>query len=141
MEIVKAVRNTAQRKLVLDIVRNRGDHPAADQIYEEARRKDPHISRGTVYRNLNILAELGEIKRLPMPVGPDHFDFRMDTHYHFNCRSCGAVVDAGLPYNEELSSISPGIAGYKTEWHRLILVGLCPACRAAENKDKKLEEL
>ncbi|MGE4485030.1 MAG: Fur family transcriptional regulator [Oscillospiraceae bacterium] len=129
---MKAVRNTAQRKLVLDIVRGRGDHPAADQIYDEARQKDPHISRGTVYRNLNVLAELGEIRRLTMPIGPDHFDFRMDNHYHFCCRLCGAVVDTGLPYKEELNKVSSGIDGYKTEWHRLILVGLCPACQTAK---------
>lgn len=122
------MRNTKQRQLVLGLVTDYGTHPTADEIYEQARDRDPRISRGTVYRNLNVLSEAGEIRKLNMPTGPDHFDCRMDNHYHFLCRSCHKVVDVNLPYKEQLNEAPPGLGGYTTEWHRLILVGLCPDC-------------
>ncbi|HWQ50477.1 MAG TPA: transcriptional repressor [Terriglobales bacterium] len=138
--MARAVRNTVQRKLVLDIVRERRDHPTAEQVFEVARRRDCHISRGTVYRNLNLLSELGELKRLSMPVGPDHFDIQSDNHYHFCCRGCGTVTDAMLPYREEFNRVPDALTGYKIEWHRLVLVGLCPECQKKENEHKKQEE-
>ena len=58
---MKQLRNTRQRQLVLDAVRARRDHPSADQIYLDVRAVDGRISRGTVYRNLSILEESGEI--------------------------------------------------------------------------------
>ena len=54
-------RNTRQRKLVLDAVRQSYNHPTADEIYNVVRAQDDKISRGTVYRNLNLLADAGEI--------------------------------------------------------------------------------
>lgn len=125
----KPLRNTRQRQLVLELVRGCGNHPTADEIYELAREKDPRISKGTVYRNLNLLDQLGELKKLPMPVGPDHYDFNLGNHYHFICRNCNRVVDAEIPYMDSINSNVVDTEGYLTEWHRLILVGLCPECR------------
>ena len=125
----KPLRNTHQRKLVREIVRGSTNHPTAYDIYAIAREQDPTISKGTVYRNLNLLSELGEIRKLQMPVGPDHYDFKMESHYHFICRKCSKVVDANIPYNEDLNGATASLPGYKTEWHRLVLVGLCPECK------------
>lgn len=131
---MKQTRNTPQRQLIRGLMEGNRTHPTADEIYELARRKNPTISRGTVYRNLNLLSESGEIRRLSMPVGPDHYDSQMQNHYHFLCRCCNRVFDTGLPYDDQLNLVTPGIPGCKTEWHRLILVGLCPECnqRASE---------
>ena len=74
-------RNTRQRKIVLEAVQEHHDHPSADQIYLEIRAKDPRISRGTVYRNLNILSEEGQITHVKVP-GADRYDCRKDFHYH-----------------------------------------------------------
>lgn len=125
---MKQTRNTPQRSLILGLMENNYNHPTADEVYELARKQEPHISRATVYRNLNLLAEMGEIRRLSMPDGPDHFDCRMTNHYHFLCRSCKKVVDTILPYNEMLNFAEAGLPGYRTEWHRLVLVGFCPKC-------------
>lgn len=129
----KPLRNTLQRRLVLEIVRENLNHPTADEIYHLAREREPTISKGTVYRNLSVLSELGEIRKLYMPVGPDHYDFNMSSHYHFICRKCYKVVDANIPYNDDLNGASAQLPGYKTEWHRLILVGLCPECAKQKN--------
>ena len=103
---VTARRNTPQRALVLEIVRANLNHHTADEIYELARERDPDISKGTVYRNLNLLSEMDEIRKLPMPIGPDHYDFNMANHYHFICRGCCQVTDATIPYHDELNNAS-----------------------------------
>ena len=64
---MKQQRNTRQRQLVLDVVRGRRDHPTAEQIYQSVREQDAHVSRGTVYRNLNLLCDNREIYRVSCP--------------------------------------------------------------------------
>ena len=68
-------RNTIQRQLVADAV-CRLDHPQAEEVYELVAREHPHISKATVYRNLNLLAEDGTIGKLHLCEGADRFDFR-----------------------------------------------------------------
>jgi len=121
-------RNTRQRQLILTLMEGNHSHPTADEVYEQARAIDPHISRGTVYRNLHMFAESGSLTRVILPGGADRYDCRVDHHYHFVCRKCGKTVDLPLEYREELN-VLPGLPGYAVESHRLMLFGLCPDCR------------
>jgi len=132
---MKQQRNTRQRQLVLDAVRARRDHPSADQIYLAVRTQDGHISRGTVYRNLNLLEENGEILHVKVP-GVDRFDSRVDYHYHLLCTGCGAVCDAPLPYHAELDRDLAGATGFEISRHRTVFEGLCPACRTSLGAEK-----
>ena len=75
---MKQQRNTRQRQLVLDVVRGRRDHPTAEQIYQSVREQDAHVSRGTVYRNLNLLCDNREIYRVVMS-NSDRFDLPVVT--------------------------------------------------------------
>ncbi len=125
-------RDTRQRRLVLEAVRSRTDHPSADDIYLAVRERDERISRGTVYRNLNVLAEAGEITHVKVP-SADRYDLRQDKHYHLFCVRCGAVTDAPVDYREELDRRVAQAAGFAVERHRMIFEGLCPACQKKEN--------
>lgn len=89
-------RNTRQRKLVLDAVRQSYNHPTADEIYNVVRAQDDKISRGTVYRNLNLLADAGEILSIKTP-GGSRFDRTIEPHAHIICTSCSRVIDVPLP--------------------------------------------
>lgn len=82
-----------QRESIKDFLATRKDHPTADMVYQNVRRQNPNISLGTVYRNLTLLAESGEINRLNMGDGVDHFDADTSPHYHLLCTKCGKVVD------------------------------------------------
>lgn len=123
-------RNSAQRALILDIMAGNKSHPTADEIYDEARKSDPHISRGTVYRNLNLLAENGSILRIPVPNGADHFDSTLEEHYHFYCHKCGKVTDVPdmdlSVIKETESALSQ--QGYTNIRHSLVFEGICPEC-------------
>ena len=121
-------RNTRQRQLVLDAVLSRSDHPSADEIYMDVRERDEKISRGPVYRNLNILADEGEINHVKVPAA-DRYDLRLDRHYHMFCTGCGAVVDAPIPYREDSDRQAAEATGFEVQRHRTIFEGLCPKCQ------------
>ncbi len=125
---MKIKRNTRQRRLVLDSVRGRTDHPSADEIYLDVREKDARISRATVYRNLNVLAEEGEILHVKVPAA-DRYDLRTERHYHLFCVGCGSVSDAPLGYKSDYDTLAAAQTGFKIERHRMIFEGLCPKCR------------
>lgn len=122
-------RDTRQRRLVLDAVRLRTDHPSADEIYLDVREKDNKISRGTVYRNLNVLAEGNEVTHVKVP-SADRYDLRLDRHYHLFCISCGAVFDAPLPYQDDYDKRVEAETGFRIQRHRTIFEGFCPGCLA-----------
>ena len=122
-------RNTKQRKLVLDAVRQSYNHPTADEIYNAVREQDDKISRGTVYRNLNSLAEDGLLRRVAMPDAADRFDFTVGPHYHIKCACCGRVIDAPAAYMPQLDAEAEQGTGFRISRHDLVFEGLCPACR------------
>lgn len=125
---MKQRRNTKQRQLVLDAVKAHNDHPSADQIYLDVRAIDSKISRGTVYRNLNLLTQSGEIRQIKLP-DADRFEYRLDFHYHLLCTKCGAVCDAPLSYHTELDQEMTIKTGYSIKRHQTVFEGLCPDCQ------------
>ena len=115
---MKQQRNTRQRQLVLDVVRGRRDHPTAEQIYQSVREQDAHISRGTVYRNLNLLCDNREIYRVVMS-SSDRFDLRTDPHYHIHCLVCDSVVMFPTPMTAPMTkrwSRKPATASCVITW-------------------------
>ena len=79
-----------QRELIKEFLMTRKDHPTADIIYQSVRKENPNISLGTVYRNLTLLCGDGEINRLNVGDGTDHFDADISPHYHFVCGNAAA---------------------------------------------------
>ncbi|MBO5488589.1 MAG: transcriptional repressor [Eubacterium sp.] len=121
-------RNSKQRQLVLDAVMERCDHPTADEIYLDVRSRDDKISRGTVYRNLGILAEDGDITDVKSP-SATRYDSRLERHYHLYCTSCGKIFDAPLTYHTEYDAQIEQETGFQINRHRLVFEGLCPNCK------------
>lgn len=128
---MKKQRNSRQRQLIFDTVMEHCDHPTADDIYLEVRAKDEKISRGTVYRNLGLLSEDGQITNVKVPAA-DRYDSRADRHYHLLCKGCGRVFDAPLNYHEEYDVLVAQDSGFQISRHRMIFEGLCPDCAKAK---------
>ena len=125
-------RNTVQRALVMDAVRSlHGTHPTSADIYEIVHAEHPHVSRATVYRNLGVLAERGEILRVEVPNGADRYDLRATPHYHLKCQACGCVLDADMPYHADLADELTDTHGFRVTGHTILFTGLCAVCRAA----------
>lgn len=118
-----------QRELVLQTVLENPVHPTANAVYRLVRRQNPKISLGTVYRNLNFLSEMGMLKKIPMPVGSDRFDGRLDEHYHMTCTRCGRVFDLECEALQELDRRIMALQGFEVQDRHLLLTGLCQDCR------------
>ena len=69
-----------QRELIREFMHDRTDHPTADTVYMNVRKELPNISLGTVYRNLMLLAETGELIKVDIGDGTLHFDPATDEH-------------------------------------------------------------
>jgi Fur family peroxide stress response transcriptional regulator len=123
-------RGSKQRDTILRVVINSKDHPRADWVYDQVRREIPNISMGTVYRNLNLLAESGEIRQLDIADGTSRFDGNTDNHYHFRCERCGRIFDLYEPVDQAISERVARNTGFKVYRQRMELIGLCNACQA-----------
>jgi len=125
--IMSNLRWTRQRKLILDALKGRTDHPTAEQLYHELRARGQSVSLATVYRTLRALAREGLLRELHGH-GPDRFDPDTSPHYHFRCRSCGRVYDVAVPYRTDLDQVQVG-PGFVVTSHEITWEGICPACR------------
>ena len=124
-----ARRNTIQRTLVLEAVNRLRCHATADQIYDEIRKDHPSISRATVYRNLNLLAEMGQVRRWEIPGSADCFDHICANHCHVKCAVCGRLFDVDMDF---VSGLEQGIRddhGFAFTGYDILFHGVCPACR------------
>lgn len=101
-----ALKHSRQRDCIKEFLMSRHDHPTADMVYAHVREEFPHISLGTVYRNLSLLSELGEIMKITCN-GPDRFDANTMPHYHFTCNCCGCVEDLEFKQEPDFSDLLP----------------------------------
>ncbi|MCP4106588.1 MAG: transcriptional repressor [Desulfobacteraceae bacterium] len=127
---------TRQRKMILEELKKNKTHPSADELYEIVRKCLPRISLGTVYRNLEILSELGEIQKLEISGTLKRFDGNPDKHYHIRCINCDRLDDAPIACLNNFESRLSRKTDYKVTGHRLEFIGLCPMCleKAASHK-------
>ncbi len=121
-------RMTRQRRVILEELRKLNNHPSADELYERVRTFLPRISLGTVYRNLEILTELGEIQTLELSGSMKRFDGVPKKHYHIRCVQCGRVDDAPIAPLNQIEDELYGATVYTIIGHRLEFTGLCPEC-------------
>ena len=133
MEAGRSRRNTQQRQVILEELRGLTSHPTAADLYQMVRTRLPKISLGTVYRNLELLAEIGEIQKVEMPGPEARFDGNADDHPHVRCVNCGRVDDLGEAIDGLADLVAgsrfPHPSGYEILGYHLVFSGRCPACR------------
>lgn len=122
-------RNTIQQSLVLDAVNRLKCHATADEIYQLIATEHPHISKGTVYRNLQKLADSGEIRSVEMPGCAQRFDHLCHPHYHVKCDKCGRVFDVEMNYILDLAQRIKDSHGFEFTGHDIVFRGICPDCK------------
>lgn len=122
--------NTQQRRIILDELRKTETHPSADELYEAVRRRIPQVSLGTVYRNLNLMSQNGQIRKLELSARQKRFDGRIDEHYHIRCPSCGSVRDLeSSEINHIDRHLNDLLENDKIQGYRLELIGKCSKCK------------
>ena len=129
-----AMKYSRQRQVIYNFLMTRKDHPTADVVYQNGRQVYPHISLGTVYRNLTLLADRGEILRLHVGDGVDHFDADISRHCHFICSCCGCVTDLSIDSLEDMLSQAKQIFDGEIESLDACFHGICADCINAAAK-------
>lgn len=125
-------RKTIQNSVIYAAVNRLANHPTAEEVYAEVVKEYPSVSRGTVYRNLNRLAEEGKIGKPDLPVSPERYDHKCLPHYHVKCERCGRLFDVDA---EQISGLEKRIKnpnGFLLTGYDILFKGICPACQAPE---------
>jgi Fe2+ or Zn2+ uptake regulation protein len=126
-------RVTPQRLAIAKVVREAHGHTTAESVFGQVSERLPGVSLPTVYATLELLEELGQVRRVPGASGAVLFDSRTDAHDHFVCRRCGAVADleSGADHADVLRSAAA--RGFAPDDAQVVVSGLCADCAAARS--------
>lgn len=120
---------TPQRRAVIETLGKRSDHPTAESIYEAVRKRLPDISRMTVYRTLDLLVEIGNVRKVGQFGSSVRYDPITARHHHLACIRCDALVDLHDPALDGLDLPAIRRTGFKVTDYSVMFTGVCPACR------------
>ena len=126
---MKPQRMTSQRRIILEELRLSGSHPTASDLYESVRKRLPQISLGTVYRNLELLATSGTIRKLDGGAKGARFDPELHQHQHVRCLVCGRIDDVAYTADTDVGQQIGRFNGWQIAERRVELFGTCPDCQ------------
>ena len=123
------IRLTTQRQIILEELAKVKTHPTASELYDMVRKRLPRIGLGTVYRNLELMADNGMILKLEIGGTQKRFDATTAPHYHIRCSGCGKVEDIMIPIMDDLAQAAEQASSYKIFGHHVEFSGLCADCQ------------
>jgi len=128
MEQFPNMRLTTQRQIILEELGKVTSHPTANEVYDMVRKRLPRIGLGTVYRNLELMADSGIILKLEVGGTQKRFDATVTPHYHIRCSSCGRVNDIDIAVQEHINEVAEAASNYKILGHHIEFSGICGKC-------------
>lgn len=135
MEKLPGMRITTQRQIILEELAKVTTHPTANEVYDMVRKRLPRIGLGTVYRNLELMAESGVILKLEVGGTQKRFDATTDPHYHIRCISCGKVDDIDISVQNHINQIAEEASDYDILGHHIEFTGTCKACAGSNETE------
>lgn len=129
--------NTTQRRVIIEELRKLNTHPTADELYQIVKSRLPRISLGTVYRNLELLADHGDILKLVHSEKQKRFDGDVKPHNHMRCSLCGSVEDIACRGLKDVCERLDDLVekSQKLENYTIEFTGLCPHCEGAVQEE------
>lgn len=134
MQLTPQMRLTTQRQIILEELGKVTSHPTANEVYDMVRKRLPRIGLGTVYRNLELMADSGIILKLEVGGTQKRFDATIDPHYHIRCLSCGKVDDIEMPVMVDINKTAADISNYQVFGHHIEFSGVCSDCNNVEKE-------
>lgn len=123
-------RLTSQRRLLIDILSNAQGHLDADELYRQARERDPRISLSTVYRTLRLFKEAGMVDERRLGEGHHHYERKGEReHHHIVCLDCGKVLEFESPLTDRLKEEVSSMSGFEVLSAEIYMDGYCNLCR------------
>ena len=124
-----------QRQCIVDYLMHTTEHPTAEMVYLHVREQYPRVSLGTIYRNLRLLAEQGQILSLSCGDGYERFDGNTKPHHHFICRHCGHVLDLEMDSFEHINTLAGANFSGHIDGHVTYFYGVCGDCMQQEQAE------
>lgn len=129
------MRYSHQRERIFRAVMESCEHPTANMVYEQLKTDMPRLSLGTVYRNLNQLADAGRLKKIPLADGSCRFDKTREAHSHIVCELCGTVADVHLPSFQALEQTIETETDFILRSYDVVLRGVCKRCKQSAEQN------
>ncbi|NLW25717.1 MAG: transcriptional repressor [Clostridia bacterium] len=133
----KEYKMTPQRKVIIDVfTQNQQGHLSAEDVYQIVKKTHPELGLATVYRTLDLLAELDILKKINFGDGRLRYEFIQEDdhhHHHLICLSCGEVTEFGEDLLEGLETTITRSSGFKIVDHQLKFYGYCSKCQEKGN--------
>ncbi len=135
----RGVRLTKQRRILLELIEQSGQHLDAQRLYKLARQRDPKLNRVTVYRTLKLLKDSGLVDELDLmhfDGGQHYYETRLkQEHAHVICLGCGRVEEFyGEPLQKMRLQIEENL-GFEVRLARTEVGGYCPHCQSVRARD------
>jgi Fur family transcriptional regulator, ferric uptake regulator len=128
-------RVTAQRALLLELLRRSRGHVDADELYRSAKKRNPRISLSTVYRNLQLFKKMGLVDERHFDEEHHHYEVKSgEEHQHLLCVSCGKVVEFDYPAGRKFRQDIARKYDFDITGVEIHMTGLCSTCRANQRK-------
>jgi Fur family transcriptional regulator, ferric uptake regulator len=134
MEQLPNMRLTTQRQIILEELGKVTSHPTANEVYDMVRKRLPRIGLGTVYRNLELMADSGIILKLEVGGTQKRFDATVEPHYHIRCTTCGKVDDITMEVQNQINLAAEKASNYIILGHHVEFSGICGECAKGQKK-------
>ena len=128
---------TVQRRVVLEALVHRHDHPTADQIAEDVATRLPGVSRTTVYRVLETLVRISLARKVCHPGAATRFEVESHRHHHLVCVQCGRMIDVEDSRLDELPFPDAGAHGFTLTDYSIQFRGTCGDCARSMPSSKE----
>ncbi|MFN2352914.1 MAG: Fur family transcriptional regulator [Desulfopila sp.] len=135
MDQLPNMRLTTQRQIILEELHKVTSHPTANEVYDMVRKRLPRIGLGTVYRNLELMADNGIILKIDVGGTQKRFDATTVCHYHIRCSQCDRVDDIDIPFQHHINESAAQSTSYTILGHHIEFSGICEDCRQAMEND------
>lgn len=118
---------TYQRLAIYQALYFTKEHPSAEIIYQQVKKRFPMISLGTVYKTLEKFYEVGLIQKVSPVTEVARYDAITGSHHHMVCLECQSIQDAGIVEDLKVSAAEPN--GFEVVRQQVVFHGYCPACK------------
>ncbi len=139
----RGMRNTAQRRILVDLVFSQHDHFDADALLDKLPRKGKrgYVSRPTVYRTLNEFVDAGLLRRFELDGRAVYeHDYGYPQHDHLYCQKCQKLFEF---QSDQLVALRDEVAKrhrFQVTGHRLIITGICESCRRSRRRTRRKQD-
>ena len=124
---------TSQRRVILESLLERKDHPTAEQVYDLVRDRLPGLSRATVYRALEMLVQAGAARKVFHPGAVARFDPMVERHHHMVCQICGKLADVESSAIQDIPLADIRPSGFTITDYSINFTGICLGCQESSN--------